>query len=367
MRNKLKDIILIIAFLIIIIFGMIFNIFDKDESVSVSERRHLKQFPELKNIFSGTYSNDFEEYAMDQFVLRDNFRGIKEFVHFNIFKQKDNNGLFIVDNSIYKQTGVLNEKEINKAVVKYKEVKEKYFKESENVYFSIIPDKNYFLENNLLNLDYDKLENIMVENLLSEMTYIDIFDTLNKDCYYKTDLHWKQESLENTVNELFNGLNVDCVLTIDNVLTKGEFVGAYGSQLVGNNIQKDEIKYVVNDVILNSETYNFETNKYNFIYDEEKWNKSSDKYDYYLSGATPIIEIKNNLNTDGKELIIFRDSFSSSLAPLLLQGYSKITLIDLRYIYTDYIGEFVDFSNLENKDILFINSTVILNEASILK
>ena len=90
-----------------------------------------------------------------------------------------------------------------------------------------------------------------------------------------------------------------------------------------------------------------------------KESKTSDKYDIYLSGATPIISIENpNAKTD-KELLLFRDSFGSSLAPLIVENYSKITLIDLRYISSQLLENFIDF---ENQDVLFLYSTVVLNQ-----
>ena len=65
-----------------------------------------------------------------------------------------------------------------------------------------------------------------------------------------------------------------------------------------------------------------------------------------------------------KELVIFRDSFASSLAPLLLDGYKKITLIDLRYLDSDLLNEYISFSN---QDILFLYNTTIINNSNVLK
>ena len=57
-----------------------------------------------------------------------------------------------------------------------------------------------------------------------------------------------------------------------------------------------------------------------------------DPYDIYLGGATALIQIDNPSGPKGRELVIFRDSFGSSLAPLLIDSYSRITIIDMRYI-----------------------------------
>ena len=56
--------------------------------------------------------------------------------------------------------------------------------------------------------------------------------------------------------------------------------------------------------------------------------------------------------------------FGSSLAPLLLGGYSKITLIDIRYIHLDYLKQYVDFTEC---DVLFLYSTLVLNNSDTFK
>ena len=51
---------------------------------------------------------------------------------------------------------------------------------------------------------------------------------------------------------------------------------------------------------------------------------SLDSYEVYLDGASSFIEIENKNSLSDKELIIFRDSFGSSLIPLLINYYKKI-------------------------------------------
>jgi hypothetical protein len=92
--------------------------------------------------------------------------------------------------------------------------------------------------------------------------------------------------------------------------------------------------------------------------------KNLDKYDIFLGGASSFIEITNPSNKSKRELVIFRDSFGSSLAPLLIEAYSKITLIDTRYISSDFYLDMIDF---KNQDVLFLYSTLIVNNSSTLK
>ena len=102
--------------------------------------------------------------------------------------------------------------------------------------------------------------------------------------------------------------------------------------------------------------YDVEKNKYLKIYEESK---TQDKYDIFLSGAKPIITVINPNAKENKELILFRDSFGSSLAPLLIENYSKITLVDIRYISSSILDKYIDF---EKQDVLFLYSTLVLNQ-----
>ena len=84
----------------------------------------------------------------------------------------------------------------------------------------------------------------------------------------------------------------------------------------------------------------------------------------FLSGPQGIQIIENPKGPAGKELVLFRDSFGSSLAPLLVEGYSKITLVDLRYVFSHTLEQYVDF---RDQDVLFLYSSLLLNNSLALK
>lgn len=99
------------------------------------------------------------------------------------------------------------------------------------------------------------------------------------------------------------------------------------------------------------------------IYAEEKLG-GVDSYDVFLWGARSLIQIENPNCDNGKELVIFRDSFGSSLAPLLVSEYSKITILDLRYVRSDFVGRIVSFS--DNCDVLFMYNSAIVNTPAVI-
>jgi hypothetical protein len=81
----------------------------------------------------------------------------------------------------------------------------------------------------------------------------------------------------------------------------------------------------------------------------------------FLGGALSVITLENPKAETNRELVIFRDSFGSSIAPLFLEGYKKITLLDIRYLNETMVGQFVRF---KNQDVLFLYNTTVLNNRS---
>ena len=126
----------------------------------------------------------------------------------------------------------------------------------------------------------------------------------------------------------------------------------------------EKLIYLSNDTINNASVRYLENSKLNKIYNLEKL-YGFDAYEVYLDGASSFIEIFNNNSYQDRELIIFRDSFASIITPLLLlEYYSKITVIDNRYISSDYFLDKLDF---DNQDVIFMYSTLLVNDSSTLK
>lgn len=354
MNNKIKNIITSLLFSFILIAFFIINIIKKDDDISVLERRHLEKFPKLtiNSLFNGTFFEKFDIYANDQFINRDKFRNIK--VNLELITKKNYNNLYLYNGYIIEQTYPLNEKSIINLTNKINSIKDNYLINN-NVYYTIVPDKNYFVNNNNLKMDYNKLKSIMNSNLI-DFKYIDIFNLLSLNDYYKTDSHWKEENIKDVALYIANNMGIDLNSTYKEK-TITEFKGVYLNQLP-IKMNMDSIKILKNEIIDNSIVYNYETKKYSEVYDLEKIN-SLDKYDIYLSGAAALIEIVNN-SAPKKELIVFRDSYGSSLIPLLIEGYSKITVIDTRYISPKLLADYVDFNN---KDVLFLYSVISINNS----
>lgn len=366
----MKDRIITFSFSIFLLLIFALNIITPEKSISGSERRKLQLIPNLsiETLFSGEFFKKLEKYELDQMIFRDKFRTIKAITEYSGFDKYDNNNIFIKNGYVFKMEYPYNEKYVYGMSDKMNDIYDTYLS-GMNVYYSIIPDKNYFIKDNdkHLFIEYDNMISILNSNV-KNMEYIDIFKCLSLDDYYKTDIHWKQQNL----GKVFDALGEKMHYTNhfkDALFEKREFSPFYGSYYgqAALPVKPDVLTYLTNDSIeggiVSNYEYSGDDGNSQKVYDTEKL-LGIDSYDIFLSGATPFIEVQNPKNNSGKELIIFRDSFASSLAPLLLSEYSNITLIDLRYVDSKEIGKLVTFNN---QDVLFLYNTSIVNNSNILK
>lgn len=338
--------------------------FSPAKATSDAERRPLAQLPDIsgESIVSGKFMDEFEDYALDQFPLRDSFRRIKSLTHYYVLGQKDNNGIYIAAGSAAKQEYPLNETSVNYALKRLNYLYETYLSES-NVYMAVVPDKGYYLaqESGQLSMDYETLFS-MVQEGTPWATQIDLTGALDADCYYRTDTHWRQETLLPAAQVICNALGTGYSQDYTVTTLERPFYGVYYGQ-AALPMAADTIHLLENDLLLGCTVTNYENGKVTGVYDMDKL-ESKDLYDVFLSGSAPLLVIDNPAASGDRELIVFRDSFGSSMVPLLVADYSKITVIDTRYIAPEYLGQFVDF---HGQDTLMLYSTLLLNSSAALK
>lgn len=364
MKHKVSSMILMALWAVLAIWAWC----SPSEETSDAERRPLAQMPEISAdaVLEGSFMEDFEEYSLDQFPIRDSFRQLKSLFHYNVLNQSDNNGIYIADGYAVQQEYPLNEASVSHALERLRNVYENYLSGSGcKIYMAIVPDKGYYLaeESGQLTMDYRRLFSQIQEGM-PWAEHIDLTDDLTAEDYYRTDTHWRQEKLIPAADKLCGALNVTKPAEEDYTLTKLErpFYGVYYGQ-AALPMEPETMYLLESDLLTSCIVYDYETGQTTSVYDRSKLN-SKDLYDVYLSGARALLTIENPNAATDRELIVFRDSFGSSLTPLLVQGYAKVTLIDLRYISSDMLGQFMKFNG---QDVLFLYSTLVLNNSAAIK
>lgn len=366
MNNKTRDLVVSAIFIVFMVFFVTMCVMSYLNPVekSESERRPLAQFPEeitWEGIVDKSVIEDFEDYTVDQFPFREFFRSLKARFQLNVLRLKENNGLTVVDGTIAKIEPEFTDGLVDYSVGRLEYIYNKFLKDNGGDHFiSIVPDKNYFLgrDYGYPSPDYAALID-KVQTELSEMEYIDIFGTLELSDYYRTDTHWSQDKIGEAVKKLTDSLGVSDRYSGEYVENKLEgFEGVYYKQSALYP-KPDTLTYLTNDVINGLKVFDYEKNKFvGGVYSEEMFN-GEDGYNFFLYGTRALLRIDNPNATTDEELVIFRDSFGSSISPLLAEGYKSVYVVDIRYVMPDMLGSFINF---EGKDVLFLYSTLILNQ-----
>ena len=305
---------------------------------------------------------DFESYSLDQFPLRDSFRTVKSLFHRYALNQKDNNGIYLYYDYAARQEYPLNVDSVNHALERFNHIYEKYLQDSE-IYMAVVPDKGYYLAEyaGQLAIEYEAMFDLL-EAGMPWAQHIDLTGSLSAGDYYRTDTHWRQEKLLPAAGILCDALGVAPPEEIRPTLLDRPFYGVYYGQ-AALPMDPDSLAILEPEYLEDCRVYDHESGKTGPVYDLSKLD-SRDLYDVYLSGARALLTIENPHGKQEKELIVFRDSFGSSMVPLLLQDYSRVILVDTRYISSDLLDQFVDF---HGQDVLLLYSTLILNSSSAIK
>lgn len=366
MTEKAKNKIVVLSVTVLFLGFFIWCLVKPADAISDSERRALATMPSfsVSSVMSGKFMQDFESYAMDQFPLRTHFRTLKSIVSFYVFGQKDVGGIYIADGYASKLEYPMNTASLDNAAARFQHIYDKYLDKSDvKVYLSVIPDKNFFLagQNGYPTMDYGAFVSCLREKT-DNMQYIDIFDCLELTDYYKTDTHWRQERITDVAQRLAEGMGVSLSGKYEVKLLDSPFYGVYYGQSA-LPLPAEQIYYLESDIFDSCQVYDHETSREISVYDMEKA-QGKDPYEMFLSGSKSLLTVQNTGAATDRKLIVFRDSFGSSIAPLLFEGYAEVTLIDIRYLSSELLGNFVEF---ENCDVLFLYSTLVLNNSETLK
>lgn len=339
------------------------------DTYSDSERRALKQMPawSWESFLDGSYMSAFEGASVDQFPLREPFRYLKTMTALYGFGQQDVHDIYLYQGHLAQMDYPMEEESLKRAGNVFENIYQKYLKDTDvKTYFSIIPDKNAYMaeDSGHLVMDYE----LFYEKMQAQtecMEYIDITDLLELGDYYKTDSHWRQERIGDVAERLMNAMGEsedDSSKAFVEKTLERPFYGVYAGQS-GLPVEGEPMVYLEHEMFDGCRVYDHEHQKQIEIYDLEKAG-GKDPYEIFLSGPISLITVENPNAASEKELILFRDSFGSSIAPYFVERYKKITLVDIRYISSQMLDQWIVF---DQQDVLFLYSAQVLNHSETMK
>ncbi|MEG0073268.1 MAG: DHHW family protein [Clostridia bacterium] len=359
MKNKIF-IIVIITFWTLI---SILNIAVPKKEFSEKENRYLAKFPkvQLSSIKDGTLTPKIEQYINDHFIFRDKWIYLKSTTELALGKTQNNNIYVGKDGYLFERFDAYNI--VPKDLTKNIEVLDRFSKKASknaNIYTCILPNSIQIykdkLPKNAVVADQKKLTQYIYMNLPSSINIntIDALEAKKNDeqLYFKTDHHMTSYGAYYAYVEICKALNIEPTAKEEytkKTVTKS-FFGTFDSKAGIVFTKPDNIDILENEKNKSIKEAAYDNKKTSSIYNYEYLNKK-DKYSFFLNGNNAKVVLKTN-ETNGKKLLLIKDSYSHIFIQFLVQHYEEIHLIDPRY-YKLPITEYIKQNEINDVVILY--------------
>lgn len=313
---------------------------------SEMENRTLASFPRLsvKSITSRSFMDGLETWFADHFIGRDIWVSAKGYIEFASGK-RENNGIYICGDRLIQH---IDEPDQSKTAKNIEAITQFVDANKKPTYLMLVPtaaeihrDK---LPTGVKSWDQRSYIKEVAKQLRGIANEIDIYKVLfeNKDeyIYYKTDHHWTSHGAFCAFTEAADRMGILTVqknnYNVQNV--SHNFFGTLYSKAGFRSISPDIIsRYEKRGSSVQATVEVFDgakTTTYPSMYFNEFLEKK-DQYSMFLGQNQPIVTIQTS-TTSGKRLLIFKDSYAHTIAPMFADYYTTITLVDLRYINQTY-------------------------------
>ena len=360
-NNKVNNKIFFIIFMIVWVMVILLNIFLPVNEFSSQENRYLATFPSFsfEKLVSGEYTANLDEYLNDHFSIRNLLIKIDSLKEQLILKTENKEIYIGEDGNLFEKFKYSEE---NKQNVEYitNKVNELSKQINKDMYFVIIPNSTYINQNDLPKYAHVENQEQIISDTYKKMPNIKTIDVVNKlkanndeYIFFKTDHHFTSLGAYYVYEEICKEMNIEYPkLNEFNVIkVSSSFLGTYDSKVQIINQQTDDIYVYENDLNTKGIIAEYDGNITNSIYNE-KYLQEKDKYSYFLNSNNAKVVIKT-ANTNGRKLLVIKDSYAHIMAQFLVQNFEEVHLIDPRY-YKLPISEYIEENDID--DVLFLYS-----------
>lgn len=364
MKNKIHKIILVGAFFLFLLAMPILtliNLPEEDRPFSENENRYLSGFPEIsfESYVDKSAMTGFEDWFSDRFFGREAWIKLKNSTERFIGKTEVN-GIFTVDDRMMQVWEGYDPAFVDKNLAAINKFAEK--NAGIPVYFMLAPTSQELYSHLLPDCtptgNQSELNAYCRENL--ECGFIDIFPVMKSHAdeyiYYRTDHHWTSYGAYLAYAEAAKSLGYQPLplSAFDIEHASSDFRGTLYSKTLDDSITPDIIDYYHNTSDSNlTLTINdgMSVKDYDSLYFRE-YLDVKDKYSSFMGTNSPVMTITTEENNNGQSILIFKDSYAHAFIPFLTSHYSKITVLDMRYINASY-NTLVDMEEYDSVLILY--------------
>ena len=332
-------------FLVILMAVFIANIIIPDKKNSDEENRVLQQLPSfsVSAYKEGRFESKIENYASDQFILRNGFIRLKTAAD-TALGGLESNGVYRCRDSYLMEDITVPTKDVKEsntsALTAFKEANPDL-----KMYFLLAPNAANILSDKLpiavSTANQNKYMDDFFETVESlGITPIDVRDTFKEakkdtQLYYRTDHHWTTDGAYLAFEQVNSVMELGNKVTYTDYAVKNDFRGTLASKSGFVNGMDDAIKIYLpaedsegyeNSVIYYSDTKEKTTQFYQVDSLDTK-----DAYTVFGGSNHPMYTVRTPLDTD-RHLLLIKDSYANSMLPYLTYNYDEIVVVDLRYM-----------------------------------
>lgn len=369
--KKIKKYFLIIAFISIILLVLFATILKQYSQISVLENRTLASLPAYskEDLMSGKYFSDWETFFIDQIYGRSHWIKGYTFLNMNILGKRNINYTLIEKDGYllpfipYERVYYFDAIETSmESMTQNMSALQEYLKGSGAKFLFVgVPEQSSYLRDKYskyYNNDDEFFlynEKTMFEKCESKgINYINMNYEFalegRSDYYFKTDHHYSFRGAYKTyteiINKLINELNVK---SIRGPLKENEFniitlpnpiLGSRNRQLANlyPTDEKIEIAYQKEEVEYIKITNGYEDPGFYKISEDPKERPS---YAVYMGGDKSEAVITTN-RPELPNLLLFGDSFTNAVEPLLYYHFNETRILDLRFYDDKSLYEYID-------------------------
>ena len=362
--NKLYNKIFFWVFGIGYLAMILLNIATPKKEYSETEKRQLAKIPEFSvaDLLDGDYARGLESWANDHFIFRDDWIKMKV-TNEKMLGKTDSNGVYFCDDGYlieqHKEEAFDAERmEKNKTFLKRFVDK---FDDKLNINVVMIPTASEILTDKLppFTTTFNQIKyNNEVKEIVGSGNYIDVSETLKEHSdeyiYYKTDHHWTTLGAYYAYEEWARANGIEALSQDAFEIEKAtdNFLGTLHNK-VNIDMEADEMYiYKIKENMDYKVTINMGSHVdqlYNY-----KALETKDKYEVYMYGNNGLIEVSTNV-TNGKKLLVIKDSYSHSFNPFVINHYEETHIIDFRYFNAN-LSKYIEENGIT--DVLIMYNTI---------
>ena len=322
-----------LALLTVLAIGQVFT---AGRGFSGMENRYLESLPEAdaESISSGVWMERFETYLADHVPGRDTWVQLKNSAVRLSGRQQIGKVVFAEDDRLIQVEDVSLE-QLSKNL-KLMTSLAQALPEDVEMDLLVAPNASWVYRESLpeetLMYDPEEAAALIQEALGGQLRVTIPIETLRSHreeaIYFKSDHHWTMRGAAYAYEELAGAMGIEADPFAYEAVTIGQdFLGSVYSQapvydFAGEDFEVFQVpglKARWSDGV-----------KSGSVLMEEKF-QDKDQYAAFFGGNYGLVRIENETARSEEKLLILKDSYANILVPFLIEEYSEIVMVDLRY------------------------------------